>query len=136
MRSAQLAGLPGNQGLWVQGTGWRPCLRAQSPDSSQQCLGTEVWTKLELTTRFNLRPAPDGHSVLELERGPALEWGRGATVLGLVLISCSDLWGQMHCPALGVRVWALSPGLGSPFLPCNPRPPEQGPWSPSQAEAG
>ena len=121
MRSAHLAGLPGNQGLWVQGAGWRPCLRAQSPGSSRQCLGTEVWTQLELMARSSLRLAPAGHSVLELGSGPAPESGVERSQCwawsSLTVLTC----GAKCTTQLWVSRSGLRPqGLGSPFFLVTP----------------
>lgn len=121
MRSAQLAGLPRNQGLWVQGAGWRPCLRAQSPGSSQQCLGTEVWTQLELTARSSLRLAPAGHSVLELGRSPAPESGVERSQCWAWSSSTVLTCGAKHAAQLWVSRSGLRPqGLGSPFFLVTP----------------
>ena len=134
MRSAQLAGLPGNQGLWVQGAGWRPCLRAQSPGSSRQCLGTEVWTQLELMARSSLRLAPAGHSILELGSGPAPESGversqcwawSSLTVLTCGAKCTAQLWVSRSglCPqGLGSPFFLVTPGLSKALgPPVNPK---------------
>lgn len=112
-----LTGLAGNPGLWVQGPGWPPRLRAQSPPGN-------AWVD----------PA-GAHGQVQPQTGPCLDtalqtWNagtpaqrgiRGPTALGSILLRCFNLGGHTHCPCPG----CLGPG-SVPRAGEGPLPPESG----------
>lgn len=82
-----LTGLAGNPGLWVQGPGWPPRLRAQSPPGNAWVDPAGAHGQAQPQTG----PCPDTALQTWNAGTPAQRGGRGTTALGSILLRRFDL---------------------------------------------